>query len=161
MGFGRSNCVLSLFVITLGSWSVISLISVGITLGGTAITIYVVTGSLIRLLLLLIVHRQVEFKGFLSSLSSRGSLTWLLLQVLSVLHQILLARSDNEYLYKYDPKEKRVIISTTIVRETRKARRALEIKADTNLKTETRLVAGIKTLLDTISITLRTKRESN
>ena len=48
-----------------------------------------------------------------------------------------------------------------MVRETQAARRALEVEADTNSETETRLVAGIKTLLDIISITLQTKRESN
>ena len=44
--------------------------------------------------------------------------------------------------------------------ETQEARRALEVEADTNLGIETRLVAGIKTLLDIISITLRTRREN-
>ena len=48
-----------------------------------------------------------------------------------------------------------------MVRETQEARRVLEVEADTNLEIETRLVAGIKTLLDTISITSRIRRESN
>ena len=51
--------------------------------------------------------------------------------------------------------------STTVVGETQEARRALEVEADTNLEIETRLIVGIKTLLDTISITLWTRRESN
>ena len=68
---------------------------------------------------------------------------------------------DHKYLYKYDPKKGKVAKSTTIVRETQEARRALEVEADTDLKTETRLVMGIKTLLDIISITSRTRRESN
>ena len=45
--------------------------------------------------------------------------------------------------------------------ETQVAKRAQEVEVDTNLEIETRLVAGIKTLLDTISITLWVKRESN
>ena len=61
---------------------------------------------------------------------------------------------DYKYLYKYDPKERKVIKSTTIVGETQEARRALEVEVDTNLEIETKLVVGIKTLLDTISITL-------
>ena len=48
-----------------------------------------------------------------------------------------------------------------MVEETQEARRALEVKVDTNLEIETKLIVGIKTLLDTISITLWTKRESN
>ena len=48
-----------------------------------------------------------------------------------------------------------------MVGETQEARRALEVEVDTNLEIETRLVAGIKTPLDIISITSRTKRESN
>ena len=47
--------------------------SVGITRGVLQLQ-YKVTGSLIDSCLL-IVYRQVEFKGFLSSLSSRGCLT--------------------------------------------------------------------------------------
>ena len=38
--------------------------------------------------------------------------------------------------------------------ETREARRALEVEIDINLEIETGLVAGIKTLLDIMSITL-------
>ena len=45
--------------------------------------------------------------------------------------------------------------------ETQTARRALEVEVDTNLETETKLVAGIKTPLDIMSITLRIRRESN
>ena len=45
--------------------------------------------------------------------------------------------------------------------ETQEARRALEVEADTNSEIETRLVAGIKTPLDTMSIALQTRRESN
>ena len=49
-----------------------------------------------------------------------------------------------------------------MVGETQGAREALEvIKADINLEIETKLVVGIKTLLNIISITLRIKRESN
>ena len=48
-----------------------------------------------------------------------------------------------------------------MVGETQEARRALEVEADTNLETETKSVVGVKTLLDTIFITLWTKRESN
>jgi hypothetical protein len=48
-----------------------------------------------------------------------------------------------------------------VVGETQEARRALEVEADTNLETETGLVAGIETLLDIISIILWTRRESN
>ena len=68
---------------------------------------------------------------------------------------------DHEYLYKYDPRKREVAKSTTAVGETREDRRALEVEADTNSETETKSVAGIKTLLDTVSITLRTRRESN
>ena len=68
---------------------------------------------------------------------------------------------DHKYLYKYNPKEQKVVKSTTTVGETQAARRALEVEADTNSETETRLVAGIKTLLDIISIALRIRRESN
>ena len=68
---------------------------------------------------------------------------------------------DHEYLYKYNPKERKVVKSITIVGETQEARRALEVEADTNLETETRLVAGIKTPLDIISITLQTRSENN
>ena len=72
-------------------------------------------------------------------------------------------KEDSNYkdLYKYNPKEREVIINTTAVGETQEARRALEVEADTNLETETGLAAGIKTLLDTISIALWTGRESN
>ena len=48
-----------------------------------------------------------------------------------------------------------------MVGETQTARRASEVEVDTNLEIETRLVVGIKTLLDIISITLWTRRESN
>ena len=48
-----------------------------------------------------------------------------------------------------------------MVGETQTARRALEVEVDTNLEIETKLVAGIKTLLDIIFITLWIKRESN
>ena len=68
---------------------------------------------------------------------------------------------DHEYLYKYNPKEGKVARSTTIVGETQEAKGALEVEADTNLETETRSVAGIKTLLDIIFITSQTRRESN
>ena len=60
---------------------------------------------------------------------------------------------DHKYLYKYNPKERKVVRSTE-VEETQEAGRALEVEVDTNLEIETRLVAGIKTLLDIISITL-------
>ena len=66
---------------------------------------------------------------------------------------------DHEYLYKYDPKKGEE--STTAVGETQEARRALEVEANTNSEIETGLIAGIKTLLNTISITLQTRRESN
>ena len=45
--------------------------------------------------------------------------------------------------------------------ETQEARRAQEVEVDTDLEIETRLIAGIRTLLDIISITLWTRRESN
>ena len=45
--------------------------------------------------------------------------------------------------------------------ETQEAKRALEVEVDTNSEIETRLVAGMKTLLDIISITLQTRRENN
>ena len=45
--------------------------------------------------------------------------------------------------------------------ETQEAKRAPEEEADTDLEIETKLIVGIKTPLDTISITLRTGRESN
>ena len=48
-----------------------------------------------------------------------------------------------------------------MVGETQEARRALKVEVDTDLEIETGLVAGVKTLLDTMSITLRTKRENN
>ena len=49
-----------------------------------------------------------------------------------------------------------------ITYKTQKARRALEvIEAETKLKIEIKLVTGIKTLLNTISITLQIKRENN
>ena len=48
-----------------------------------------------------------------------------------------------------------------MVGETQEARRVLEVEADTNLEIETKSVAGIKTLLDTISIASWTRRESN
>ena len=69
--------------------------------------------------------------------------------------------SNHEYLYKYNPKERKVVKSTTIVGETQKFKRTPEVEVDTNLEIETRLVAGIKTLLDIIFITLQTRRESN
>ena len=62
--------------------------------------------------------------------------------------------SDHKYLYKYDPKRRGVARNTTTVGETQEARRALEGEADTNSEIETRLVTGIKTPLDIISITL-------
>ena len=67
----------------------------------------------------------------------------------------------HKYLYKYYPKGGKAIESTTAVGETQEARRALEVEADTDLETETGLVAGVKTLLDTISIASRTRREDN
>ena len=55
-----------------------------------------------------------------------------------------------------------MVKSTIAIGETKKARGALEvIEVDTNLETKTKLVAGIKTPLDIISITSRIKRESN
>ena len=45
--------------------------------------------------------------------------------------------------------------------ETQGAKRAQEVEADTDLETETGLVAEIETPLDTISITSWTGRESN
>ena len=41
-----------------------------------------------------------------------------------------------------------------MVGETQEAKRVQEVEADTNLEIKTRLVAGIKTPLDIISITL-------
>ena len=67
---------------------------------------------------------------------------------------------DYKYPYKYNPRKGRIVRSTTAVGETQEARRALEvIEADIDLGTETRLVAGIKTLLDIISIILRIRRK--
>ena len=66
-----------------------------------------------------------------------------------------------KYLYKYNPKKREIIKSTTAVGETQEARRALEVEVNTNLEIETKLVAGIKTLLDIMSISLRIKTESN
>ena len=62
--------------------------------------------------------------------------------------------SNHEYLYKYNPKERKVVKSTTTVGETQKFKGTQEVEINTDLKTETRLVTGIKTPLDTISITL-------
>ena len=69
--------------------------------------------------------------------------------------------SNYEYLYEYDPREGRVARSTTTVGETQEAKRTLEVEVNTNLEIETKLVVGIKTLLDIISITLWIRRESN
>ena len=41
-----------------------------------------------------------------------------------------------------------------MVGKTQEARRALEVEVDTDLEIKTRLIAGIKTPLDIISITL-------
>ena len=68
---------------------------------------------------------------------------------------------DHKYLYKYNPKEGRIIKSTTAVGETQEAKRAQEVEVDTDLETEARLVAGIKILLNIISITSRIRRENN
>ena len=71
-------------------------------LGGVLLQ-YMVTSSWFHSCLL-IVHREVELKGFLSSLSSRDCLTWLLLQILLACTDIYLSsiRYSLLFLLYYD-----------------------------------------------------------